>query len=51
MLPLDALPLVFILLLSQDQLNEQLLQLLITVIYTELLKAGRHQHQEINYYT
>lgn len=34
LLPLDALPLVFLLLLFQDQLYEQLLQLLVAVVNT-----------------
>ena len=39
-LPGDAFPLVFLLLLLQDELDEELLQLLITVIDAELLEAG-----------
>ena len=39
MSPLDALLDVFLLLLSQGQLNEDLLQLLVAVVDDELLKA------------
>ena len=42
--PLDAFPHVLLLLLLQHQLNEQLLQLLIAVVDTELLKAVTHIH-------
>ena len=38
-LPLDALPLVLLLLLLQHQLNEQLLQLLITIVDAELFET------------
>lgn len=39
-LPGDALPLVLLLLLLQDELDEQLLQLLVAVVDAELLEAG-----------
>ena len=41
--PLDALSHVLLLLLFQNQLNEQLLQLLIAVVYTQLLKTSERQ--------
>lgn len=41
MYPLNAFPHVFLLLLFQHQLNEQLLELLIAVVDAELLKASR----------
>ena len=37
--PLDAFPLILLLLLFQNQLNKQLLQLLIAIIDTKLLKG------------
>lgn len=46
MLPGDALPLVLLLFLLQNQLNEQLLQFLIAVVDAELFKAAR---KGINY--
>ena len=42
--PLDAFPHVLLLFLLQHQLNEQLLQLLVAVVDTELLKAATHIH-------
>lgn len=39
-LPLDALSLVLLLLLLENQFNEQLLQLLVTVVDAQLLKTG-----------
>lgn len=39
-LPGDALPLVLLLFLLQDQLDKELLQLLVAVIDAELLEAG-----------
>ena len=41
MFPGDALSLVLLLLLLQHQLDEQLLQLLVAVVDTELLKTGQ----------
>ena len=41
--PLDALPHVLLLLLFQDELDEQLLQFLVTVVDAELLKTGNKQ--------
>ena len=40
-LPGDALPLVLLLFLLQDQLDKELLQLLVAVIDAELFKAAR----------
>ena len=40
MLPLDALTHVLLLLLFQDELDEELLQLLVTVVDAELLKTA-----------
>ena len=40
MSPLDALPLILLLLLFENQLNEQLLKLLVAVVDTELLEAA-----------
>lgn len=40
MFPGDALPLILLLLLLQHQLDEELLQLLITVVDAKLLKAS-----------
>lgn len=45
MLPRDTLALVLILLLSQHQLDEELLQLLITVVNTKLLKAEKKKER------
>ena len=39
MLPLDALAHVLLLLLFEDELNEELLQLLVTVVDAELLET------------
>ena len=44
--PLDAFPHVLLLFLLQHQLNEQLLQLLVAVVDTELLKAATHIHND-----
>lgn len=47
-LPLDALALVLLLLLLENQFNEQLLQLLVTVVDAQLLKtAGRKKCQKM----
>lgn len=43
MFPRYSLSLIFLLLLFQHQLNEELLQFLIAVVYTELLKAGQNK--------
>ncbi len=43
MLPLDALAHVLLLLLLQDQLDEQLLQLLVTVVDAELLETATNK--------
>ena len=42
---LDSLPLVFFLFRLERQLDEQLLQLLVAVVYAELLKAGSKRVQ------
>lgn len=46
MLPGDAFSLIFVLFLSEDQLDKKLLQLLVAVIDAELLKAGRKQRNK-----
>lgn len=43
MFPGDPLPLVLLLLLLQHQLDEELLQLLVTVVDAELFKAAETQ--------
>ena len=47
MLPLDAFTHVLLLLLLQDNLNEQLLQLLVTVVDAELLETDKTQMHSI----
>ena len=42
--PVDVLPLVLFLLLLQDKLNEELLQLLVAIVYTKLLEAVVFEH-------
>jgi hypothetical protein len=49
MLPGDTLSLVLVLFLAKDQLDEELLQLLITVVNTELFKAARRQHRNTGF--
>ncbi len=46
--PFDALPLVFVLLLLQDELDEQLLELLVAVVDAELLKGVVFEHLRNN---
>lgn len=46
-LPLDALALVLLLLLLENQFNEQLLQLLVTVVDAQLLKTGKNDCQKV----
>lgn len=46
MSPHDPLPLVLGLLLLEDQLNEELLQLLIAVVYAELLKTAQQRKKK-----
>lgn len=51
MSPHNALPLVLGLLLLEDELNEELLQLLIAVVYAELLKAVREGEKKERWMT
>ena len=46
MLPGDALSLVFSLLLSEDQLDEELLQLLVAVVDAELFKTVKTTEEQ-----
>lgn len=46
MFPGDALPLILFLFLLQHQLDEKLLQLLVTVVDAELFKATEQETQE-----
>ena len=45
MFPAYALTLILFLFLFEDQLNEQLLQLLVTIIDAELLKAATNRNR------
>ena len=48
--PLDSFPLVLLLLLLQDELDEELLQLLVAVIDAELLEAGRERRPDVLFF-
>lgn len=50
MFPGDAFSLIFLLLLLQHQLDEQLLQLFIAVVDAELFKAAAQQTEEMKHY-